>query len=197
MLLISVSFFTAASSFIYEIGWIRMLSLVLGSATHSFELMLSAFILGLALGAFWIRRRADSLVDPVRTLGVVQWVMGVLAIATLPVYVASFEWTSALIHALKTNDAGYNGFVAARYAICLVVMLPATFCAGMTLPLITRMLMQSGAGERAIGAVYSVNTFGSIIGAGLAGVVVLPPFGVQWGLLGGAGVGPPNRAGVL
>ena len=41
---------TGASSFIYEIGWIRMLSLVLGSTTHSFELMLSAFITGLAFG---------------------------------------------------------------------------------------------------------------------------------------------------
>ena len=33
-----------------------MLSLVLGSSTHAFELMLSAFILGLALGGFFIRR---------------------------------------------------------------------------------------------------------------------------------------------
>ena len=48
-LLLVVSFGTAVASFIYEIAWIRMLSLVLGSATHSFELMLSAFILGLAL----------------------------------------------------------------------------------------------------------------------------------------------------
>ena len=38
-------------SFVYEVAWIRLLSLVLGSATHSFELMLSAFILGLSLGA--------------------------------------------------------------------------------------------------------------------------------------------------
>src|ERR687897_736024 len=60
---------TAVASFIYEIAWIRMLSLVLGSATHSFELMLSAFILGLALGALWIRKRADRLADPVRFLG--------------------------------------------------------------------------------------------------------------------------------
>ncbi|HKW12366.1 MAG TPA: fused MFS/spermidine synthase, partial [Gemmatimonadaceae bacterium] len=58
-LLLTVSFGTAVASFMYEIAWIRMLSLVLGSATHSFELMLSAFILGLALGAFWIRGRAD------------------------------------------------------------------------------------------------------------------------------------------
>src|SRR4051812_25755010 len=34
-LLLLVSFGTALSSFIYEIGWIRMLALVLGSATHS------------------------------------------------------------------------------------------------------------------------------------------------------------------
>ncbi|NUR34370.1 MAG: hypothetical protein HOQ30_10195, partial [Gemmatimonadaceae bacterium] len=39
-LMLAVSFGTAVSSFVYEIGWIRMLSLVLGSATHSFELML-------------------------------------------------------------------------------------------------------------------------------------------------------------
>src|ERR1700733_3933509 len=38
------AFLTGAASFMYELGWIRMLSLVLGSSTHSFELMLSAFI---------------------------------------------------------------------------------------------------------------------------------------------------------
>lgn len=67
-LLLTVSFGTALSSFIYEIGWIRMLALVLGSATHSFELMLSAFILGLALGALWVRRRADANANSVRWL---------------------------------------------------------------------------------------------------------------------------------
>ncbi|HEX6266460.1 MAG TPA: fused MFS/spermidine synthase, partial [Burkholderiales bacterium] len=46
-LLLTVAFFTGLASFVYEIVWIRMLSLVLGSSTHSFELMLSTFILGL------------------------------------------------------------------------------------------------------------------------------------------------------
>ena len=63
-LLLWTSLGTAVASFIYEIDWIRMLALVLGSATHSFELMLSAFILGLALGAWWIRSRADRLAEP-------------------------------------------------------------------------------------------------------------------------------------
>src|SRR5262245_36095739 len=38
-LLLVVAGLTGTASFIYEIGWIRMLTLVLGAATHSFELM--------------------------------------------------------------------------------------------------------------------------------------------------------------
>lgn len=187
--LLVVSFGTAVASFIYEIAWIRMLSLVLGSATHSFELMLSAFILGLACGAFWIRKRADRLSNPVAVLGLVQWVMGTLAIATLPFYVASFSWVAALLDTFKRSDPGYQGFLFARYAICLLVMLPATFCAGITLPLITRILIGEGGrvgGERAIGAVYGLNTLGSIAGVLLAGLVLMPILGLKLLLIVGA-----------
>ena len=177
-LLLGAAFGTAVASFIYEIAWIRMLSLVLGSATHSFELMLSAFILGIALGAFWIRGRADGLRDPQRTLGIVQWVMGSLALATLPFYAASFGWVASLLATFARSDQGYAGFTVARYALCLVIMLPATFCAGMTLPLLTRMLVGAGFGERAIGAVYGWNTLGSIVGVVLGGLVLLPLLGL-------------------
>src|SRR6478609_2640296 len=129
-LLLFTSLGTAVASFIYEIDWIRMLALVVGSATHSFELMLSAFILGLAFGAWWIRSRADRLNDPLRTLGVVQWTMGVLAMATLPLYVFSFSWIASLLATFARTDAGYTGFTLARYGLCLAIMLPATFCAG-------------------------------------------------------------------
>src|SRR5206468_3211720 len=112
--LLLVAFGTAVASFVYEVAWLRMLSLVVGSATHSFEIMLSAFILGLA------------------------------------------------------------------------VMLPATFCAGMTLPLITRTLYARGAGEDAIGRVYAVNTLGSILGAAAAGLVLMPALGLKWLVVVGA-----------
>ncbi len=185
-LLLGVSFGTAVASFIYEISWLRMLALVLGSATHSFELMLSAFILGLALGSLWVRTRVDRWADPLRALGVVQWVMGFAALATLPLYAASFGWLRELIQTFARTDGGYTGFTLSRYAICVAVMVPSTFCAGITLPLITRTLLAAGRGERAIGAVYGANTVGSIVGVGLAGVVLLPLIGVRWTLVAGA-----------
>src|SRR5262249_55452031 len=118
-LLLWTSLGTAVASFIYEIDWIRMLALVLGSATHSFELMLSAFILGFAFGAWWIRSRADRLESPIRTLGMVQWLMGFLALATLPLYVQSFQWVASLLSTFARNDAGYTGFTIARYGLSL------------------------------------------------------------------------------
>jgi predicted membrane-bound spermidine synthase len=178
-LLLGIAFGTAVASFIYEVGWIRMLSQVLGSASHSFELMLSAFILGLALGALWIRRRSDGSRNPVRLLGRVQILMGLAALATLPLYLASFTWMEGLLGILTKTNAGYSAFSLARYSICLAIMLPATFCAGMTLPLITRILISHEDGERAIGGVYGLNTLGSIFGAVAAGLLLLPWLGMK------------------
>ena len=187
-LLLGVSFFTAVASFTYEIGWIRMLSLVMGSATHSFELMLSAFILGLALGALFVRRWTDGAVSPLSLLGWVQWLMGLAALATLPVYLSTFDFMAFLVDALPESFGGYLAFGAARYALAVAVMLPATILAGMTLPLITASLLHAREGERSIGWVYGVNTVGAVLGVSLAGLVLLPHLGLKGMILTGGGL---------
>ena len=180
-LLLAVSFLTGASSFIYEIGWIRMLSLVLGSATHSFELMLCAFITGLALGGLWIRGRIDSLGNPGAFLAYVQLAMGVAAIATLPLYNATFDLVAWVLGTVEKSATGYSLFNLVRYGIAALVMFPAAFCAGMTLPLATRLLhSEQHQGERAIGMIYSANTIGAIVGLGFAVHVGLPVFGLEY-----------------
>lgn len=170
---------TGAASFLYEIAWIRMLSLVLGSATHSFELMLAAFILGLALGGLYVRRRIERLANPVRFLAYAQLLMGGFALATLPVYGQSFEWMSFLVHALAQTTQGYVLFLVASSLIALAVMLPATILAGTTLPLFTFVLLNRGQGERAIGSVYAANTVGAIIGVLVAVHLLMPVIGVK------------------
>jgi predicted membrane-bound spermidine synthase len=187
-LFLVVAALTGAASFIYEVGWIRMLSLVLGSSTHSFELMLSAFILGLAFGGLWVRRGIDAIADPKRFLGIVQVAMGLLALATLPLYGRMFDVMRWVMEALAKSDAGYNVFLLASDGIALAIMFPATFCAGMTLPLITFALLRGGHGEKAIGAVYAANTLGSILGVFAAAHLLMPLFGVKGLLAVGAAV---------
>jgi spermidine synthase len=185
-LFLVAAFITGAASFIYEISWIRMLSLVLGATTHSFELMLSAFITGLAFGGLWIKRRIDRIESPVRFSGYVQLIMGVLALLTIPVYVYSFDWMSWLMQALDRTEAGYTGYSVASHVIALSVMLPTTFMAGMTLPLFTYVLIRKGHGEGSIGQVYAVNTIGAIVGVLAAVHIGLPILGLKGLILVGA-----------
>ena len=187
-LFLLASLATGLASFIYEIGWIRMLSLVLGTSTHAFELMLSAFILGLACGGLWIQGKIDRIVAPVRYLARVQVVMGVFALATLLLYGNTFGVMQWLIKVLPKSGAGYGLFNLASSAIAVAIMLPATFCAGMTLPLITFVLLRDGAGEKSIGAVYAANTVGAIAGVFFAIHVGMPELGLKGLITAGAGL---------
>jgi predicted membrane-bound spermidine synthase len=183
---VAVAFFTGLASFIYEIVWIRMLSLVLGASTHSFELMLAAFIFGLALGGLAVRRRIDALAEPARALAAVQIAMALAALATLPVYDATFSLMETLMKGLARTDTGYVLFNLSGALIAALVMLPATFCAGMTLPLITAALLRRGRGEAAIGQVYAANTLGAIAGVLFAVHLGLPLIGLKGSLIAGA-----------
>jgi spermidine synthase len=186
--LLAVAFFTGVASFIYEIAWIRMLSLVLGASTHSFELMLATFIFGLAAGGLAVRRQVDDAAEPARLLAWVQIAMGLAAAATLPVYNTTFGLMEALLKGLARSETGYLLFNLSGGAIAALVMLPATFCAGMTLPLITGALLRRGAGETAIGQVYAANTFGAIAGVLCAVHLGLPFLGLKGTLLVGAAI---------
>lgn len=185
VLMLAIAMGTGLSSFMYEIGWIRMLSMVLGSATHSFEVMLSVFVLGLALGGLWVRKRMDKFERPELTLGLVQLFMGVAAVATIPLYRAAVSGVGGVFWLSREylDDERTLGlwvlFNVARYLICLIIMLPATFCAGMTLPLVTHVLLRRGHPEASVGRVYGVNTLGAIIGAVSAGLILLPLIGLK------------------
>jgi predicted membrane-bound spermidine synthase len=187
-LFLLASLATGTASFIYEIGWIRMLSLVLGSSTHAFELMLSAFIFGLAFGGLWIQRRIDRVAGPVRYLARVQLLMGLLALSTLLLYGNSFEVMQWIVKTLNKTDNGYALFNLSGSLLAMAIMMPTTFCAGMTLPLITFILIRGGHGERSIGAVYAANTTGAILGVFFAIHLGMPLLGLKGLITCGAGL---------
>lgn len=174
-LLLATAALTGLSSFIYEIAWIRMLALLLGATTHAFELMLSAFILGLAIGGYLIRSHVDRFRNPFSALGYIQLAMGIAAASTLVSYNSLFELMAFVYQGLQTNLQGYYLYNVVMHGFALLMMLPATIFAGMTLPLITRMLLEETGDEKAIGYIYTANTLGSIIGV-IAAVHLIMPF---------------------
>src|SRR5688572_29274469 len=144
------------AALVYESVWTHYLKLFLRHAAYAQSLVLILFMRGMAVGAWltatpsgshshcWIRRRADSLAQPVLVLAFIQVLMGGLAIAAVGIYAQSFDAMAFGLKALQRNPEGYVFFNFYSHALCLAVMLPVTICAGMTLPLITQLLLREG-----------------------------------------------------
>lgn len=181
--LLAATFFSSAASFAYELGWVRMLNQALGSSLHSFELMLAAFIAGLALGGLWVRRVGDGIKDLVRYAGFVQVLMAIFAMLSVGLLGNAYHWVPWLLKAIARSSAGYVLYNIATAGIAIVIMVPAAFFAGMTLPLFTAALLRRGAGERAVGQIYAANTLGAILGVVVAAHALMPAIGVGLTLL--------------
>src|SRR5690606_12206387 len=136
---------------------------------------------------------------PEVVLAVVQLAMGLSAIATLPLYelaVGGMGWLMdydagtrsvlGVTFSVERTESLWITFNVIRYLLCLLIMFPATFCAGMTLPLLTHVMLKRGQPESVVGNVYGVNTLGAISGAVAAGLLLMPIVGIKGVIILGA-----------
>jgi predicted membrane-bound spermidine synthase len=166
----------------YEIAWTRALALVLGSSAYSFSEMLAAFIAGAAAGGYLVSCAPLRRRDPARLLGLALLGVGAAVLAALPLY-DRLPFSFLFLRArFGDGTAAFYQFEAAKFALCLALMIAPAVCLGMTLPLAAR-LVESGAGKRGadVGGVFAANAAGNVLGA-FVGWLLLPWLGVE-GLL--------------
>jgi len=185
-LFLALSLLTGFASFIYEISWIRLLSLLLGASTHSFDIMVSAFVLGLACGGLAAKKLLQKTRHVVMLLAIAQLVMGAFALTSIYFYEFAFSIMEHSKEFLDKTEQGYWMFSLLKYGLSLFLMFPTTFIAGMTLPIITYYLMNVTRNEKYVGAVYGYNTIGAILGAILAGLVLMPLLQLKMTIASGA-----------
>ena len=65
---------------VYEILWMKMLTLVIGNTVFSITTVLTAFMGGLALGSFVAGRHIDKIKNPLRVYGLLEGGIGLYAL---------------------------------------------------------------------------------------------------------------------
>jgi len=170
--------FSGFVAMLYEVAWTRLLALALGSSTHAFSLMLVTFITGIAAGA-WIVYAWKNLR---RTFEAFAWAEIALA-GTLFVSMFFYEylpyWFMKLASVVVRDESTYLIYHGLQALICFSVMFIPTVCLGMTLPLASRIataeLARTG---RSVGKVFAVNTLGTVLGAVVTGLWLMPAAGL-------------------
>jgi predicted membrane-bound spermidine synthase len=174
---------TGATSFVYEVVWIRLLSLLMGSSSHSFDQMLSAFILGLALGGLACRKLLAKNFEPLKLLALAQILMAFFAVCTLYFHIPFWMAMNEANQIFNQTSSGYVFWSIFKYVLAVIWMVPTSFFAGMTLPVLTYWLIKKTGSESFIGSVYGWNTIGAILGSVATGLLLLPIFQLKGALL--------------
>src|SRR5437867_2716844 len=165
-LLLLLFFGSGCAALIYEIVWLQLLQLVVGSSAVSLGVLLGTFMGGMCLGSLALARLVSARRHPLRVYALLESGIGVLGIAALfvvpavaRVYVAGAE------HGL----AG----ILLRGAVGAVCLLPPTLLMGATLPAIARWIERLPQGVSWLGFLYGGNIGGAVFGCLLAGFYLL------------------------
>ncbi len=172
---LALSGFTAM---LFETGWIRVVTLVVGASSYAFTWIVCAFILGLALGSGWVARHAAD--EPLRRFGQLQVAVAVAVCVTLPLCLR-LPWLFLSARGLLAKtEAAFPAWQALLFGVSLLVMLGPTFVMGAAFPVGARVVTRGhGAVGRRAGWVWAVNTVGTVLGALLGGLWLMPTFGLE------------------
>ncbi|HEV2126544.1 MAG TPA: hypothetical protein VGW38_27615, partial [Chloroflexota bacterium] len=189
--LIVTFFFSGASGLIYQVAWVRILSLSFGVTVHAVSAVLAGFMAGLALGSFVAGRVAERIRNPLLIYGLVECGIGATGLLTPwafhavhHVYPAITRWVEAESTgwasqgALGNASAWIPGLV--RLLLTFAILLLPTSLMGATLPIVLKSSLLRGRSlGGSVGMLYAVNTFGAIAGTVGAGFYLIATYGVQ------------------
>lgn len=175
-LIFPVFFFSGAFALIYQIAWVRALTLEFGSTTLAVATVVAVFLGGLGIGAHLAGSRADRWHRPLGAyalleLGVAFW--GMMSLVFI-------HYLLPLFSGIASGLGGEFWSVSAvRLVAAMLMLLPPTILMGASLPILARFYVRMrGEGRRGSGLLYGINTFGAFFGVLLGGLYFLPVHGL-------------------
>ncbi len=163
-------FFSGFTGLMLQVLWMRELALLFGSTAQAAGATLGAFFLGLAAGGAYWGRRCAGLGSPLHTYAYLE--VGVATGALL--FLGLVEIFHVLYGPLYTLWGNQHGlFLGTKLLIAVLVLFPATFFMGGTLPVLSQYLVSAPATlGRRVPALYGTNTLGAAGGVVLAAFVL-------------------------
>src|SRR4051812_43568634 len=157
---------SGCAALIYEVVWLQLLQLVIGSTAVSLGVLLGTFMGGMCAGSLLLPRLVSSRWHPLRVYAVLEIGIGAVGLAVL--------YGMPYVELMYVQYAGHGSpGILLRGAVAAVCLLPPTLLMGATLPAIARWVESGPEGVSWLGFFYGGNIAGAVFGCLLAGFYLL------------------------
>jgi spermidine synthase len=176
-------FAAVASGFVTistQISWTRVLTMIIGSSTYAFSIVVALFLIGLAGGA-WIIGRKDRTAKLRTTIMVVELITTVSLVFSL--FVLNRIPGVLISLGMRFHVASWTGLLALQVLSATLLILVPALAMGMVMPLVLIWASNQIKAVNRVGRSYAVNTIGAIAGAFVTGFVLIPKTSIRFTLL--------------
>ena len=157
---------SGCSALIYEVVWLQLLQLVIGSSAASLAVLLGTFMGGMCLGSIALPRLISARRHPLRVYALLELGTGIFGFIVL--------FGMPYVQHLYTASIGHGmPGILLRSVACAVCLLPPTLLMGATLPAISRWIETTPQAASWWGFFYGGNIAGGVLGCILAGFYLL------------------------
>jgi spermidine synthase len=157
---------SGTAALIYEIVWLQLLQLVIGSSAVSLAVLLGTWMGGMCLGSVLFARFVGPERSPLKVYAALEagtGIFGILVLFGLPL--VERLYIAGISH-------GLPGMIV-RGLACAICLLPPTLLMGATLPAISRWAAASPDAAAWWGYLYGANIAGGVVGCFAAGFYLL------------------------
>ena len=177
-------FVSGGTGLVYEVTWSRALGTVFGNTVFAVSTVLTAFMLGLAVGSWLFGRLGERYDRPVLVYALLELGIGAYAFAFFGLLGAADEMYGWFFRHISVT---FYPLSLLRFGLSAAILIVPSALMGGTLPVLSSLWRESredkdaesrGKG-RHVGLLYAVNTFGAVCGSFAAGYVLIRVLGVR------------------
>ena len=170
-------FISGAAALVYQVVWVRSLTLIFGGSHLAVTVVLSIFMAGLAIGGYFIGKYVDRVQKPLRLYGFLEIGIAVFAL----IFMELMKFYPSIYIALaqgKDQSPIYLTFIRTLFS-AMALIIPTTLMGG-TLPALSQFVSRQPENLRGyLSFLYGFNTFGAVLGALAAGFFFLRFYSVS------------------
>ena len=170
-------FLSGIAGLIYQVLWLRRLSVVFGVTVYAASTVLAAFMAGLAIGSLLAGRVLRRRIPALQAFGIAEILVGVTGLAS-PLLLEAASSIYLTLHRAAPESLGL--LTIARLLCSFAILVVPTAMMGMTLPLLSAAVAPASTSiGSSVSLLYTVNTTGAMVGTLVTGFVLIPAIGIQ------------------